>query len=534
MADLTLEQLEQELHRREEQEREALQGRFSPYAQDGFWEYLKWIAPDWYNDKRWILKELASVFHKITLGEIIKVCISIFPGAGKTRTTSLWMSWMLGYDKNCTFMRNAYNESLALTFSKSVMDILKMENYRWLFPNVKLDPQEKSKAGWSLHGSDVMTYFGTGIGGGITGRRARTALVLDDPIKNAEEALSDAYMIETLEPFIEGVTNSRIDLNFIDTCAQIIIMTRWSKSDPVGQRQELDDWTHFVFPALDEDDKSVCEDLFPTEKLLEIRNGMFRKGLDWMWYALYQQIPIDKDKIEFDPDSLQYFEMADITEMRRRGVQFEPIAFLDYADKGTDFLSFPVALVYKDVAYIVDVVFSDSSSSELEADVVSKFQEWKILRATFESNAGGEEYARIIETLLEKLMIPISEDKSVNFMDLYGTTILTQRATTNKQVRIQLQSGTIKQLTRFLKRNERSDEYDTFFNQLISYKKTGKNKHDDAPDSLAGLRSMIDDDVEGEISFIDFGKKNVDKKTASDNSDADDDSGCSECEIFVI
>ena len=43
----------------------------------------------------------------------------------------------------------------------------------------------------------------------------------------------------------------------------------------------------------------------------------------------------------------------------------------------------------------------------------------------------------------------------------------------------------------FIDMNHRTKEYNKFFQAILSFKYDGKNKHDDAPDSVAQLCDMI-------------------------------------------
>ena len=102
--------------------------------------------------------------------------------------------------------------------------------------------------------------------GSIIGKGCKTAALLDDPIKNPEEALNEGF-IERLELFIEAVHNTCIDPS--SDCAQIIISTRWTDNDPIGQRLNDPTWVQFTFPALDENNKSICEDIISTKIYLQ-------------------------------------------------------------------------------------------------------------------------------------------------------------------------------------------------------------------------------------------------------------------------
>ena len=97
-----------------------------------------------------------------------------------------------------------------------------------------------------------------------------------------------------------------------------------------------------------------------------------------------------------------------------------------------------------------------------------------------ESNNGGRAFALEVMRLV-KLADPRSR-----------CTIEPRRTTQNKETRILMKSGWIKQHVHFLDPSEytRCSEYGRFMDNLTGYKKEGGNKHDDAPDALTILAEL--------------------------------------------
>ena len=71
------------------------------------------------------------------------------------------------------------------------------------------------------------------------------------------------------------------------------------------------------------------------------------------------------------------------------------------------------------------------------------------------------------------------------------TTITTKWTQTNKEARIQTNSGWVKAHVLFKDDSVADKEYRTAMNQLVSYTMIGKNKNDDAPDSLSLFVDMV-------------------------------------------
>lgn len=518
MADVefTKEEFELEKQRRRRQKCDEKQLEFSPHNVLGLWKFLQYCEPDFYLDEKDILRDLSEVFRRVTVGELRKVLISLFPRSGKSRTTGRWIAWWLGYDPSGSFMRNCYNDTLAMELSKSVLDFMESEQYKSVFPNIKIDPSARSKMSWQLDGTGITTYFGAGLNGTITGKGCNRAAIFDDPIKNPEEALSEAYL-DKVDTFIDYALESRVEIG--SNCAEIIILTRWSKQDPIGLREDDPTWTKFIFPVLNNDNTSICEAMFPAERAIKLRESWKKKGRGWMFDALYMCEPTDAAFAKLSIDSLKRFSMKDLEKL---GEPDEKVAWCDYANKGTDNLSSPFCWRYKNRKYIVGVVFSDADSIELERPLIEKIMKFKPEMHVFESNQGGMEFATNFESKYQQIL------------DAVGTEIHTQSANNNKEIRILLRIGEMKNDCYFLIDEEQDIDYSKFMNNLGSYGKFKYGK-DDAPDSLAGLLSLMSDVADLDIETLD--DNNDDNKILDikdDDSMDDTDSYLDESEIEIF
>lgn len=80
--------------------------------------------------------------------------------------------------------------------------------------------------------------------------------------------------------------------------------------------------------ALDENERSFCEDVHTTEYYLELRSETDES----IWMAEYMQEPFEAKGLLFPKSSLMRFKLADIAGKRPDGV----IGACDTADKGDD------------------------------------------------------------------------------------------------------------------------------------------------------------------------------------------------------
>ncbi len=157
---------------------------------------------------------------------------------------------------------------------------------------------------WTASGSvDRARMVSAGIGGPITGRGA-DILVVDDPVKNAEEAASITIQERNLDWYY-STARTRLEPGG----AEILIMTRWHEGDLAGRllAQEGHEWTVVTLPALAEQDdalgrkpgQALWSERYDAEELQHIRSGAIdpatgqRSGGigSYFFEALYQQRP---------------------------------------------------------------------------------------------------------------------------------------------------------------------------------------------------------------------------------------------------
>ncbi len=110
------------------------------------------------------------------------------PGTAKSMYTSvLAPAWFMGLRPMSRLILLSYAGDIAETQSSRVQDVVRQERYRQLYAEA---PRLASEAvgDWSMtNGSE---FKALGIGGAVTGNRAN-GLIVDDPVKGAEQADSE-------------------------------------------------------------------------------------------------------------------------------------------------------------------------------------------------------------------------------------------------------------------------------------------------------------------------------------------------------
>jgi predicted phage terminase large subunit-like protein len=160
---------------------------------------------------------------------------------------------------------------------------------------VLVDQNTRSGARWNIDGTrgGMVT---AGAGGAITGKGAH-AFVIDDPIKNQEEALS-ATQRQSLFDWYVSTAFTRLEMWDDGTPGRMILMnTRWHEDDLNGRvtLQEPERWAVLNLPAIAEDNdqmgrirgEALCPALFPVRALEAIQSA----STPYWWAALYQGRP---------------------------------------------------------------------------------------------------------------------------------------------------------------------------------------------------------------------------------------------------
>jgi predicted phage terminase large subunit-like protein len=150
----------------------------------------------------------------------------------------------------------------------------------------------------------------------------------------------------------------------------------------------------------------------------------------------------------------------------------------------------PIAYLYGDDVYIVDVVFDNSAPDVTKPECAKMLMKHKVVSATFESNSAGEYFARDVYDICLK--------------NGYSFNLRKKRTISNKMTRIEMASDGIKKHFYFKHPSivKRGSQYYEFMKEVTTLTRTGKVPHDDAPDSLSLLENEIRNRARGKIEII--------------------------------
>lgn len=132
---------------------------------------------------------LCDMMEKAYARKIKRQAVSISPQMGKSQVISISaIAWMIGKNPRAHFIIGTYNEQKAGDLGIEVRDIINSPAYKQIFPEVVLEVENTMRLKTSKGGRINFV----GAGGSTTGMVC-DFFVIDDPIKNDEEAQSQAF-----------------------------------------------------------------------------------------------------------------------------------------------------------------------------------------------------------------------------------------------------------------------------------------------------------------------------------------------------
>lgn len=452
-------------------------------APDDFESYLKYVEWErepqtkFYIPRRFALKGVVKSMQDLSDGKLNLLGISLPPGTGKSTLAIFYLTWLAGKYPNKPILTASHNNNFIKGAYEECLRILSPGGeYLWadVFPNTSLSNTNAKDCRIDLGTRKRFeTLEFTSIGTGNAGLyRAATLLYCDDLVSGINVALSKDQLDKLWTTYTVDLRQRKIG----NVCGELHIATRWSVHDVIGRLEAnygTQKDTRFIsIPALNEKDESNFDYAYGTGFTTEFFRKQRKIMDDVSWQCVYMNKPIEREGLLYHKEELRrYFELP----------CEEPdsiIAVCDTKDKGKDYCVMPVAYKYGDNYYIEDFICDNNSPEIIDARLVDILVRHKVNGARFESNSAGGRTAKEVQRLLK--------DKGGK------TNITTKYTTANKETKIILAAGFVKEHFIFKDDSVSSREYLKAMSFLCSYTQMGKNAHDDVPDAIAMLVDYID------------------------------------------
>lgn len=461
----------------------------APYLVNSFFLYIEADEKDpykrFYYPRRKVLQPVVSAYQEIYDGKLDFLSVSQPKRTGKT-TGGLKLAQMMGgRDPDGSVFAVGKGEGLVKRFYGGLLQAFETEiayqRFLSVFPEAKKASEREWKSAENLsidlkNKNIFPTFTCRPIDGAIVGcTEANTLVYIDDCVKNHEEARNRDRLEFLCEKVTDDVLGRRLEGTPI-----IIQGTKYSLYDPITALQNKADelgwkWKEVAIPALDPiTDESNWEILRKEKKGTRkiFTTDYYRKERmlvsEETWAAEFQQEPFEAKGRMFPEKELNYFEELPVDR--------EPDAIMaacDSADKGEDSCSMPVGYVYGHEVYIVDVVFDSSGVQFTKPECANMIIKHNVKTVTFESNSAGEYFGRDVMDIVKSQGGRCSARFKFNC--------------SNKITRMENARDNIIRdyYFRDFRKMDRSSQYYKFMKELTTMTRSGKVKHDDAPDSIA-------------------------------------------------
>ena len=242
------------------------------------------------------VERLLEVLDQVLAGSIKRLMVFMPPRHFKSETISRLFSayYLLQYPYRWVGL-TAYGADLAYSLSRNART-----NYQAGGGELR---QAKAMRQWETYGGGGM--WAAGVGGAATGKGFNLGII-DDPLKNAEEAASETIRAKQKDWYRSVFTTRQAP-----DAAIVIIQTRWHESDLAGwllaqEHEEPEGWHILCMEALKpveaqafppscsveadprKPGEALCPERYPVERLEQLRGQLG----SYFWASLYDQRPV--------------------------------------------------------------------------------------------------------------------------------------------------------------------------------------------------------------------------------------------------
>ena len=443
----------------------------------------------YYQPRRNKIYWLVQKMQRLIDDELDILSISMPPGTGKTTLGEFFISFVMGHYPNTPNLMSSHSGFMTRMFYDAVLNIITSNEYCWsdVFPDIVFEGNNAKEETINLgRWQPFKTLTCRPIRGSLTGvTRCEGFLYVDDLVSGIEEALS----IDRLDK-LYGEYTTDLKSRKKKKAKEIHIATRWSVHDVIGRLERMYEGNpRAEFIAVPDIDPQTGKSNFDYDYDVGFDEKYFHDmemSMDDVSYrCLYKSDPIEREGILYHPTELQRY-IGGLPDREPDSI----LAICDTKDTGTDYNFLGVFYQYGDRYYLEDLVFKNIDPGtlvELNSDMLVKHH---VQQAQFESNKEGSRTANEVERLVKAKG---------------GRCHITKKYTTqNKETKIIVNSSWVKEHVIFkdITEYEPKSDYGVMMSFLCSYTQLGKNKHDDAPDTLAMFAQFVDALLGGEGQVV--------------------------------
>ena len=237
-------------------------------------EYISRVTKQWVTP--WHLMPIANLFVQAEYRPV-RACVSVPPRHGKTELLIHGIGWWLNRHPGHQVAYISYSAEFAHDKSRRALELAR-------HARVPVRPGIAKAHNWkTVQGGGCLA---AGIGGPLTGYGANI-LIIDDPIKNREEAESPTVRQKAWEWFTSTA------LTRVEPGGSVIVVhTRWHDDDLIGrlQRDHAANWEVVNLPAVMDDGDALWPERWSRSSL----DARRREVGEYDWASLFMGQPRPK------------------------------------------------------------------------------------------------------------------------------------------------------------------------------------------------------------------------------------------------
>lgn len=385
-------------------------------AYSNFEDFIIHTMPNY--EFNWHHKYMIDRLNKLTSQRDQRIMICMPPRHGKSELVSRrFPAYFLGRNPHGRVIACSYSAGLATTFNRDVQRIMSSPEYLEVFPDSLIPNTDVAKLNPDNNKYKRQTSFfelvdkqgfllSAGVGGPITGQGA-DLLLIDDPVKNEEEAMS-----ETIRDNIYGWFNSTAYTRLEGGANIVLCLTRWHKQDLAGkllEEMELggEKWEVINFPAIRvnennyNDPRLIGEPLW-QEKYDKPRLEIIRSQVgSRVWSSLYQQNPVIEGGNIIKEEWFQYYQTLPFDINNWREAYLVASWDLSFKKTGKSYVVGVIIAKHKAQFYLIDMWRRKADVVETQHAIQKMDEKYPSCKTTLiENKANGP---AIISLLKEKV-----------------------------------------------------------------------------------------------------------------------------------
>jgi len=257
-------------------------------AQNSFLHFVHAMWPEFISGRHHRI--IAEKLQRVASGDLKRLIINMAPRHTKSEFASfLFPAWMMGQNPRMKIIQATHTTELAVGFGRKTKNLLDSDEYKEIFPDVKLAADSKASGRWDTSRGGM--YYAVGVGSNLAGRGG-DLVIIDDP-HSEQTAMSNSGFDDAWDWYTGGPRQRLQPGGSI-----VLVQTRWSEKDMTGQLLRAmakdplaDQWEVVELPAIFDDGKPCWPEYWSLEDLTAVKASIPPSK----WNAQYQQRPTGEE-----------------------------------------------------------------------------------------------------------------------------------------------------------------------------------------------------------------------------------------------